>query len=145
MEQKNLGSPEASQNTQPLVTLATAARETGITRKRLRAAISAGALPAYQVGAWLRVRLGDVDRWLEFHRYPKRVTYEDLLESIEGLPPDAASVKWVYGLDPESPISVENSILIPAQARLDHRSPRAAICDRETLPRIARRVEEGEE
>ena len=70
MEQKSLDLPNAAHNGYPLVTLATAARETGITRKRLRAAISAGTLPAYQVGAWLRIRLADIDRWLEDHRYP---------------------------------------------------------------------------
>ena len=66
----NLDPSEAARNAYRLVTLATAARETGITRKRLRSAISYGALPAYQVGAWLRVRLADIDRWLEDHRYP---------------------------------------------------------------------------
>jgi hypothetical protein len=49
--------------------------------------------------------------------------YSELLEWIEGLPPDAPSVKWVHSLDPKSPVSEENSILIPAQARIDHRSP----------------------
>jgi hypothetical protein len=52
---------------------------------------------------------------------PSELTYSDLLDWTEGLPPDAPSVKWVHNLDPESPVSKENSILIPAQARLDHR------------------------
>ena len=37
------------------------------------------------------------------------------------LPPDSASVKWVKSLDLENLVSMENSILIPAQARLDYR------------------------
>ena len=47
--------------------------------------------------------------------------YSELLEWIEGLPPGAPSVKWVDSLDPESPVSEMDSILIPAQARIDHR------------------------
>ena len=74
MEHINLDPPEAARNAYRLVTLATAAHETGITRKRLRAAINYGSLPAYQVGAWLRVRLADIDRWLEDHRYPAHDT-----------------------------------------------------------------------
>jgi excisionase family DNA binding protein len=62
--------PEAARNSHRLVTLATAARETGITRKRLRAAVSDGTLPAYQIGAWLRIRLVDIDQWLKDRRYP---------------------------------------------------------------------------
>jgi excisionase family DNA binding protein len=70
MEHINLETPEATRNSYRLVTLATAARETGITRKRLRAAVSDGTLPAYQIGAWLRIRLADIDQWLEDRRYP---------------------------------------------------------------------------
>lgn len=50
-------------------------------------------------------------------------SYLILLDWIEGLPPDAPSVKWVHSLNPASPVSNENSILIPAQARIDHRRP----------------------
>lgn len=54
-------------------------------------------------------------------RQVARITYFDLLECIEGLPPDSASVTWVKSLNPESPVSEENAILIPAQARIDRR------------------------
>lgn len=47
--------------------------------------------------------------------------YSELLEWIEGLPPDAPSVKWMHSLDPESPVSERDSVLIPAQARINHR------------------------
>jgi hypothetical protein len=50
-----------------------------------------------------------------------RIEYADLLEEIEGLPPDSASVTWVKGLDPESPVPEGDAILIQAQARLDRR------------------------
>jgi hypothetical protein len=51
----------------------------------------------------------------------RTLSYSELLECTEGLPPYAASVKWVRSLDPEGPVSEENSILIPVQARVDRR------------------------
>lgn len=58
-----------------LVTVRTASRLRGVTPKRLRVEIRTGALPAYQVGSWLFLRLKDVDEWLERMRYePTNVT-----------------------------------------------------------------------
>jgi hypothetical protein len=51
----------------------------------------------------------------------RSLSYSELLECTEGLPPYAASVKWVHSLDPDCPVSEEDSILIPVQARIDRR------------------------
>lgn len=51
-----------------LVRVREAARRRGVYVRRLWAAIRSGELPAYQIGGWLRVRLSDVDRWIEGFR-----------------------------------------------------------------------------
>jgi hypothetical protein len=51
----------------------------------------------------------------------RSLPYSELLKCIDGLPPYAASVRLVHSLDPEDPVSEENSILIPVQARIDRR------------------------
>jgi hypothetical protein len=51
----------------------------------------------------------------------RSLSYSEILECTEGLPPYAASVKWVHSLDPEDPVSERDSILIPVQARIDRR------------------------
>jgi len=49
------------------------------------------------------------------------LAYAYLLGELDGLPPDAPSVEWVFGLDPELPVSEDDSILISARARIDRR------------------------
>jgi hypothetical protein len=49
----------------------------------------------------------------------RSLPYSELLKCIDGLPPYAASVRWVHSLDPEDPVSESDSILIPVQARVD--------------------------
>jgi len=51
-----------------LIPVRKAARLRGLSDRRLWLAIREGALPAYQIGGWLRVRLTDVDRWIESMR-----------------------------------------------------------------------------
>ena len=51
-----------------LVTVNKAARTLGVTSQRLRFAIRDGELPAFAIGAWLRVRLRDVRAWIETKR-----------------------------------------------------------------------------
>ena len=51
-----------------LVTVRQAAVLRGVYVRRLWAAIRDGSLPAYQIGGWLRVRLADVDEWIETMR-----------------------------------------------------------------------------
>jgi hypothetical protein len=58
-----------SYNKDALLPISIAARERSLHPKRLRAAIRSGSLPAFQVGAWLRVKLRDVDAWLNGQRY----------------------------------------------------------------------------
>jgi len=52
-----------------LWTVSAAARARGVYARRLWAAIRTGRLPAFQVGHWLRVRLEDVDAWIDTQRY----------------------------------------------------------------------------
>ncbi|GAF85910.1 unnamed protein product [marine sediment metagenome] len=52
-----------------LIPVREAARLRGIYARRLWAAIQDGALPAYKIGGWLRVRLADVDDWIESTRF----------------------------------------------------------------------------
>ena len=51
-----------------LIPVREAARLWGLSDRRLWLAIREGALPAYQIGGWLRVRLTDVDCWIESMR-----------------------------------------------------------------------------
>ena len=51
-----------------LIPVRQAARLRGLYARRLWVAIREGALPAYQIGGWLRVRLTDVDCWIESMR-----------------------------------------------------------------------------
>ncbi len=53
-----------------LLTIPRAAREAGVGVHRLRAAVRCGAIPAYQTGAWVRVRWTDVVAWIESLRAP---------------------------------------------------------------------------
>ncbi len=53
-----------------LVTIPEAARHYGIFPRQLWRSIRDGSLPAYQIGGWQRVRLADVDAWLETRRVP---------------------------------------------------------------------------
>jgi hypothetical protein len=53
----------------PLFTVSAAARARGLYARRLWNAIRAGDLPAFQVGHWLRVRIEDLDAWVESQRY----------------------------------------------------------------------------
>jgi excisionase family DNA binding protein len=55
-----------------LITLPQAARQLGVGVRQLQAARSAGELRVYRVGAWPRVRVGDVDAWLEDRRERRR-------------------------------------------------------------------------
>ena len=52
-----------------LLTLGALAHYLGLPQKRIRQAVRSGALPAYQVGGWRRVRLGDARDWLEQQRF----------------------------------------------------------------------------
>jgi len=54
--------------TERLISVRDAGRLRGIHAPRLWAAIRDGSLPAFQIGGWLRVRIGDVDRWIESMR-----------------------------------------------------------------------------
>lgn len=51
-----------------LLTVREAARYHGIYPRQLWRSIRDGSLPAYQIGGWQRVRLADVDAWLESRR-----------------------------------------------------------------------------
>jgi excisionase family DNA binding protein len=59
---------EASTPGAKLVPVREAARCRGLYARRLWMAIRDGSLPAYQIGGWLRVRLADVDAWIETRR-----------------------------------------------------------------------------
>ena len=48
------------------------ARELGLGRRTVRAAIQTGALPSYTFGARAKVRVTDVRAWVEAHRQPPR-------------------------------------------------------------------------
>jgi len=52
-----------------LWTVKAAARARGVYAPRLWDAIRTGELAAFQVGQWLRVRLEDVDAWIQSRRY----------------------------------------------------------------------------
>ncbi len=56
---------DANNPNRALVTVREAARHHGIYPRHLWRSIRAGSLPAYQIGGWLRVRLSDVDKWIE--------------------------------------------------------------------------------
>ena len=51
-----------------LIPVREAARSRGVYVRRLWTAIREGELPAYRIGSWLRVRLADVDTWIETRR-----------------------------------------------------------------------------
>lgn len=51
-----------------LTTMPRAAKARRIGVKQLRKAARAGELPIYPIGSWQRVKLDDVDRWLESKR-----------------------------------------------------------------------------
>jgi excisionase family DNA binding protein len=56
---------DANETDRALVTVREAARHHGIYPRHLWRSIRDGSLPAYQIGGWQRVRLSDVDAWLE--------------------------------------------------------------------------------
>jgi excisionase family DNA binding protein len=51
-----------------LLTLPRAARRVGVGVRQIRRAVKCGDLPAYQVGAWPRVRRSDLSRWISSQR-----------------------------------------------------------------------------
>ena len=53
-----------------LLTVPAAARRAGLGVRQLREAIREGALPAYEVGSWPRVRWCHVVRWIDAQRVP---------------------------------------------------------------------------
>jgi excisionase family DNA binding protein len=57
-----------NQNDGRLNTVPRAAALRGIGIRQLRAAIATGEVRAYQIGGWPRVRLADVDSWIESKR-----------------------------------------------------------------------------
>jgi excisionase family DNA binding protein len=61
---------DANEPDRALVTVREAARHHGIYPRQLWRSIRDGSLPAYQIGGWQRVRLADVDAWLETRRVP---------------------------------------------------------------------------
>jgi hypothetical protein len=69
MSPKNPASTKLVSNVDPLLTVGALTRSLGIPRKRISAAIRSGALPAFQIGAWLRVRQQDAEAWLDRQRY----------------------------------------------------------------------------
>ena len=52
-----------------LVTPQMLAERWGLPVKRIRRAVQEGRLPAFQLGAWIRIRLADAEQWLHEHRY----------------------------------------------------------------------------
>ena len=52
-----------------LLNVGALAARLGLPEKRIRHAIRSGELPAFQIGAWRRVRLGDARAWLEGQRF----------------------------------------------------------------------------
>ena len=52
-----------------LLTVAQLARALGVPARRIRTAIRTGALPAFRLGEWWRVRVCDAESWLERQRY----------------------------------------------------------------------------
>ena len=65
----NPSSPHLNQAPAKLLTIRQASQLRGITPPRLRKAIKDGELAGYQLGAWIRVRLCDVDSLIESMRY----------------------------------------------------------------------------
>ena len=66
----NFPSPNPSA-TPVYVTIPRASRLLGISAKRLRVAVKDGAFPVYDMGtAWPRVRVSQVQRWVESTRVP---------------------------------------------------------------------------
>jgi len=63
-------------------TVSEAARRRGIYAPRIRRAIRSGALPGYRIGAWLRVRLPDVDAWLAAQRVGQPTEAERLRDTL---------------------------------------------------------------
>ena len=59
---------DANETDRALVTVREAARHHGIYPRQLWRSIRDGSLTAYQIGGWQRVRLTDVDAWLETRR-----------------------------------------------------------------------------
>ncbi len=59
---------DANETDRALVTVREAARHHGIYPRQLWRSIRNGSLPAYQIGGWQRVRLADVEAWLETRR-----------------------------------------------------------------------------
>ncbi len=59
---------DANETDRALVTVREAARHHGIYPRQLWRSIRDGSLPAYQIGGWQRVRLADVEAWLETRR-----------------------------------------------------------------------------
>ncbi len=51
-----------------LLTLPRAARKVGVGVRQIRRAVRCGDLPAYQIGAWPRVRRSDLFRWISSQR-----------------------------------------------------------------------------
>jgi excisionase family DNA binding protein len=59
---------DANETDRALVTVREAARHHGIYPRQLWRSIRNGSLTAYQIGGWQRVRLADVEAWLETRR-----------------------------------------------------------------------------
>ena len=59
---------DANETDRALVTVREAARHHGIYPRQLWRSIRDGSLRAYQIGGWQRVRLADVEAWLETRR-----------------------------------------------------------------------------
>jgi len=68
LKEPNLRRMDTANTERILVPVRKAARLRGLYAGRLWTAIRDGSLPAYQIGGWLRVRLADVDTWIEAHR-----------------------------------------------------------------------------
>jgi len=51
-----------------LTTMPRAARARNLGVRQIRRAVRAGELPVYSIGGWPRVRLADVDEWIESRR-----------------------------------------------------------------------------
>ena len=60
---------DRSPDDEPVLPVAQAAKARGLPPRRVRSAIRNGELRAFVIGSWWRVRLRDLDNWIENHRY----------------------------------------------------------------------------
>lgn len=64
----------AQNESEQFTTIGKVARDLGIGVRQIRRAVCAGKIPAYGIGSWKRVRVADVDRWIDslrLQRAPK--------------------------------------------------------------------------